>query len=423
MKTASGVSAITREKSITQRVASNFGWSLVSEAVGKGVFFFTNIYLARTLSVGNFGLLSLAQFVILYLWFAVDLGSGMYGIREIAKDKKNAVEIINSLLTLRVTMGIIVSVAYVVVLLLLNMPLSKLLVFLGCGFHLISYSLYTDWVLKGLEKFNFIAFGNLVSSAFFLVLAVFLVRDPRDIVVASFIWGLYYLAGSLSLLYLLSKRIGLKLYPSFGIKKWRYHVRESIYIVMAGSMLLLYQYLPIVFLRLFFSVYEVGLFAAPFRVITIMGSAGLMLPMAFYPVLSDLYTRDKIKFRRVHIRSQLLMLAIGLPVGIIGMLWGSEILLYVFGNKYIEGLRIVKYLVWLVPLYFTRFTYGTVLVATGFQRYSVIATFVGVLSMVILGFIMVPRFGLMGASLALLLSEVTIITVMAFVFHSKILLV
>jgi len=48
-------------KSIARRIALNFGWSIVSAAIGKGVFFITNIYLARTLEVENFGLFTLSQ--------------------------------------------------------------------------------------------------------------------------------------------------------------------------------------------------------------------------------------------------------------------------------------------------------------------------------------------------------------------------
>ena len=84
-------------KSIAQRVASNFGWLIVSQAVGKGIFFITNIYLARTLGVENFGLFTLAQTITFYLWLAVDLGTSMYGIREIAKNKEHAEDIINPL--------------------------------------------------------------------------------------------------------------------------------------------------------------------------------------------------------------------------------------------------------------------------------------------------------------------------------------
>ena len=184
-------------RSISLRITSNFGWSIVSEAVGKGVFFVTNIYLARTLGVSNFGLFTLAQTLTLYFWLAVDLGTSMYGIREIAKYKNGAEEIINSLLTLRITMSLIVFAIYTVFLFFFDMPVMKKLVFAGAGLYLITYSFYTDWVLKGLEKFRYIAFGSFVSSAIFFGGAVYLVRSCEDVVLASFVWDISYFFGSL----------------------------------------------------------------------------------------------------------------------------------------------------------------------------------------------------------------------------------
>jgi hypothetical protein len=72
--------AIVRDKlitSTTKRVASNFLWSIVSEAIAKGVFSLTTIYLARNLGVSNFGLFTLAQTITLYFWLAVDMGTNM----------------------------------------------------------------------------------------------------------------------------------------------------------------------------------------------------------------------------------------------------------------------------------------------------------------------------------------------------------
>jgi hypothetical protein len=72
--------AIVRDKlitSTTKRVASNFLWSIVSEAIAKCVFFLTTIYLARNLGVSNFGLFTLAQTITLYFWLAVDMGTNM----------------------------------------------------------------------------------------------------------------------------------------------------------------------------------------------------------------------------------------------------------------------------------------------------------------------------------------------------------
>jgi O-antigen/teichoic acid export membrane protein len=95
-------------KSVAERVVSNFAWSVLSESLGKGLFFIATLYLARTLGVENFGLFTLAQTFTFYFWGAVDLGTNMYGIRELAKNKDTAEDIINPLLTLRITVGLAV---------------------------------------------------------------------------------------------------------------------------------------------------------------------------------------------------------------------------------------------------------------------------------------------------------------------------
>lgn len=415
--------AIVREKLITstsRRVASNFLWSIVSEAIAKGVFFVTTIYLAKKLGVSNFGLFTLAQTITLYFWIAVDMGTNMYGIREIAKDKENAEDIINPLLTLRITGGFIVFSLYVLSLFILDIPTTKKLTFAGCGFYLLTYAFYSDWILKGLEKFKYIAFGSFISSITFLTGTMYFVTGNEDIVMASFIWSFSFLLGSVSLLYFLDKKLGIKYKPSFNFSVWFSHVKESIYFLISGSLMVLYQYIPILLLSIFFTSYEIGLFSAPYRIILSIGTAGFMIPMAFYPVFSELYSKDRLEFRKIHRKFQKIMLAIGLPAGIIGAVWGNEIVRLLFGSQYIQSVAVFKMLIWLVPLYFLRYTYGSVLLAAGFQRLHNIATFMGVLCMGITGLFLVPKYSITGGAISLLISEITILCSMALIFYTKI---
>lgn len=50
---------------IAQRVASNVGWFLISEAVGKCLFFLITVYLARVLETAEYGLFTYAQSIVL----------------------------------------------------------------------------------------------------------------------------------------------------------------------------------------------------------------------------------------------------------------------------------------------------------------------------------------------------------------------
>jgi len=399
-------------KSITQRVASNFGWSIVSEAIGKGVFFITNIYLARTLGVENFGLFTLAQTITFYFWLAVDLGTNMYGIREIAKDKENSEETINPLLTLRITAGFIVFSLYVISLFILGMPAIKRLTFAGCGLYLLTYAFYSDWVLKGIEKFKYIAFGSFVSSIAFLVGTIYLVRTNNDVTIASFIWSSSYLLGSISLLYFLYRKLGIKYRPSFNFKIWVSHIKESIYFTISGSLMVIYQYLPILLLSIFFTNYEVGIFSAPYRIIITVCSAGFLLPMAFYPVFSELYEKDKVRFLRNQKIFRRFMIAVGLIVATLGIIFSEKVIILLFGTQYISSVPVFQIILLLVPLYFLRYTYGTLLLATGYQRHHNIATFSGLAGMVFNGLLLIPWKGLFGAAMALLAAEVIMVSSM-----------
>jgi O-antigen/teichoic acid export membrane protein len=401
----------TSVKQVAKRFARNLVWLVLSEAIAKGVFFITNIYLSRTLGVENFGLFTLAQALTFYFWLAVDLGTNMYGVREIAKNKENVGGIINPLLTLRITAGVIVFFLYSMVLLFLDLPTLNKITFIGCGLYLLTYAFYSDWVLKGLEKFKYVAFGSLVASSAFLVGTVSLVRSGSDVTIASFIWSISYLIGSMSLFYCIYRLSGIRLRPSFDLRVWLSHVRNSIYIAISGGLLVAYQYVPILLLSALSSNYEVGVFGAPYRVVITVCSTGFLVSMAFYPVFSELCQKDRQTFLNTQRNFRTLMILAGLGLAIIGRLFSKDIVLFLFGKQYIDSVPVFATLVFLVPLYFLRFTYGTLLLATGHQKKHIIGTSCGVVSALCCGLILIYSKGPMGGAISLLIAEAVLVGV------------
>jgi O-antigen/teichoic acid export membrane protein len=401
----------TLSKSIVQRVTANFGWSLVSEGIGRGSFFLANIYLARVLGVSSFGLFILAQSLTFSFWVAVDLGTNMYGIREIARRKDDSADLINTLLTLRLVAGLAVFCFYSLSIWFVNISPSHRYVFWACGLYLLTYSLYTDWVAKGLEHFKYLTYGSLVSSLTFVFGILVLVRTEADVVVAATLWSVSFLFASLTLGYFLKNKIGLRYRLILDLRQWQYHLRESIFYTISGSLFVLYQYLPIFFLSLYFSTYEVGVFAASSRVIMTICSAGFLLPMAFYPILADLYVNDKKNFYSLQRKFQKVMAVIGMPPAILGTIFAHDIIMLLFGEQYLQSVGLFRIMVWMIPIFFIRFTYGSVLLATGFQRHQIIAAMIGLIIILVLAFILIPTKGPIGAALAALFTELFLIAV------------
>ncbi|MBW7956519.1 MAG: flippase [Deltaproteobacteria bacterium] len=402
-----------------RRVASNFLWSLLGEGTSKSVIFITNVHLARVLGVSNFGVFSVAQIITLYLWVLADVGIGLYGIREIARRRDGAEAIANPLITLRIVSGLAFFLIYSAVIFMIEMPFDARLVYMCSGLYLLTNSFYPDWVLKGLEKFKFIALGSFVTSGVFLVSIFLFVNSTDDTARAALLSSLSFLFGSMILILSLKRITGISFRPSFNFRMWYHHVRESIFFTISGFFYLLYIFLPVLILQFLLSSFEVGLFSAPYRIVLAACTAGYLIPTAFYPVLSEHFISDKNAFFTTQRRLRSLMLAIGAPIGAAGTIWGSALVMFLFGSQYEESVGIFTVLIWLVPLIFLRYSYCNVFSAAGLQRLHNLITMLGVLFISALGPAFVISRGVVGAAEAMIISEALTITVMAYAFHKR----
>lgn len=152
--------------SVTKRAFNNIFWLFVSEVSSKGLVFPGTLYLARVLGKAGFGLFSLSLAVGVYFWTIADMGVTGYGTREIARNREKAAEIYSLLNSLRFILAILLFLVFCGVLYSIKMPYEKRLILIAGGFYVVSYSLSPDWVLRGLEKMQYIAFGSIAMSLF-----------------------------------------------------------------------------------------------------------------------------------------------------------------------------------------------------------------------------------------------------------------
>lgn len=365
-------------KRLLARIGSNYGWSLVSDVGGKGFLFLVTIYLARRLGVEKFGLITYAQTLAAYFWLGVDLGINMYGAREIARDKPNAAAIINPLLTLRVAGGLAVFAVFVTVTVLIDNDPVHRMVYLASAFYLITRAVNIDWVMRGLERFEYMALGNFITFAMMLLLTVLLVKDESDVVTASYLWSFCYLLGGAAMLWSLKARVGVCWKPEFDFSVWRMHLRESLHFTAAGVLNNLYLYLPIIFVGLFSTKYEVGIFSAPFRVVNAVVFVLSILPLSLYPVFSEMYQTDRRRFDNLLYKFLAVSVVTGLIIGVGGTLLAREITLLFFGEQYLDGVWVLVIIMWFSALVPVRLAFRTVIAASGHQRYYTIVSAVGV---------------------------------------------
>ena len=171
-----------------------------------------------------------------------------------------------------------------------------------------------------------------------------------------------------------------------------------------------------IYLGIFSTDYDVGFFSAPFRVITAMTFVVSILQMALFPIFADLYFSNREKFKKLHRLYWFISIAFGIAIGISGTLFREEIMLFIYGDQYINSSFTFGIMIWFVSLISLRVVYGVVFAASGLQKFYSLAAISGVLLVSTIFFILKLIFNipdLISASMSLVTAEVGILIILS----------
>ena len=368
----------------------------------------------------DYGILVVAQSLIYYAWQASDLGTTLYGIREVARSHENSHEPAGSLLGLRVIAGAVGSIVCLLVVTVWPLPYNTKMIFLGACLYLLARALYPDFVYKGLERFRALAFGSIGSGLAFVVLSLLLIHGPAQAGIATFLWSLSWLAGALILIAYLRTGAHIRLNFSFRPGRWLPYLRHSVQFAYTGVLVLIYDTLPILLIGVFLGAAKLGLFSAVYRLLITLTGVSNLVAMAMYPVLSNWYANDLLKFQETHRRFRNIMLTGGALAAILGVAFAKLLVLLLLGNQYISAAPTFRILALDLFFYSVRFTYGTAVGASGHQKYYTIISLIGLAVLAVTFIPAAEHLGLQGAALSVVIADAIVGAALAYVLRRKI---
>ncbi len=406
--------------SILRRFSTNFAWAIVGEGVSRIGVFAINVYLARVLLVEGFGLFTLAQTITLYFWLAVNLGTGLYGTKEIARRPDSAGEIVRVLTSIRLVVGLLVFVVYITIVAFLDISLTKKLVFGSSAVYLLSFSVYTDWAYRGLERFKYIAVGNTVSFLAYFFGVYFFVHGSGDIAAALLCWAFSYLLAGVTLLYVLKRTFGITIGFVYDRALWLKHLGRSIYYMFSGVARIMTQFIPIMLVGLLATGYGLGLYSASYRLVVTLANAGSLITIAMFPILSDIAHRREEKEMRALVLYYLGGVSVlGGACALVLFLVADPLIHILFTDKYSGSIEVFRLMIWYFPVSLIRNVYGNSLLAMEKQKQHALASFAGLVFILATGPFLLSRYGLQGATVSWLFSEVVIVLSMMAVYYNK----
>jgi O-antigen/teichoic acid export membrane protein len=359
-------------------------------------------YLARHLTLADFGIVSLGFTVLSYTINISSAGLNLFGIRQIAKGADQ--DFVGRLVSLRLVIAaaVFVLTAVVTALIVRDSLTVRIIITFSCS--LFAYALLLEWLYQGREAMNTVSFGKSVTAAVYLVLVLILVRSDNDL-----LWvAIAAVAGdfAMMLFYALRyRREGNTLRPAMDLAAWKQMAGESLPLGLGTILGQISVNLAPLVLAILMTNVEVGLYSAASKLVVFLLLIDRVLGVLLLPASARLQASspEQLSVRLGEAMKWILVAALPLCVG--GMLVSNDLIRLVFGENFMVAAGLFGILVWFLcfTMIHTVYTSGLVAVAPSgiYGRVMIISAVIYTVAIVLL----TKFYGLYGTVFGVVLSE------------------
>jgi O-antigen/teichoic acid export membrane protein len=396
-------SALTSETS-ARLVARNFVALGLGESAARLIGFIAMLVVARRVGASIYGVIGVATAVVLYANRVVDGGIELgLGVREVARDPGHLDRFLPSIITMRlVVASVLVVLASIVGLMVLPQPDGATITILALT--LIAVGGGTRWVHIGLHQSHNAALAMTLGQAAAAVLMISLVHGPGDVArVPAFVFTGEALTSLLLLWWLGPSTRRLK--AELRLEVLRPLIPRASALVVSALLGIVIYNANFIFLRVFRDAAAVGYFNAAYTLVTFFLNVGTAYSLSLLPSLTRLRSVPE-EQHRLYGTAMAQVFTAGVPVAIGGSLLSIPIIGLLFGAAYRPAAWPFVVLIWCIPFCLIRDIPVMALQAAGREDKILRVTLAAALLNLALNAVLIPRWGIRGAAVATLATEI-----------------
>ena len=384
---------------------SNTSWLFGQRVLKLVISFVVNIYVIRYLGPREFGLFSYAvSFVGLFTAISA-LGLDNIIVRELVNepDKKN--RILGSTFYLKL-FGAVLSILFISLTLLFisGEELTSVLILIISISALFQTTNVIDFYFQAKVQVKYSAIVQTISLIISSILKFILILIHAPLIYFAVVFTLEFLFIGIGFV------IAYKL-KELSIFSWKFDksmainlLRDSWPLILSGLVIAIYMRIDQVMIKNMLSDAEVGYYAAAVK----LSEAWYFIPMAIcsslFPSIINAKKMSKIlymsRLQKLYDILTWLAMAIAVPV----TLFSTLIVSLLFGHEYIASAPVLTIYIWAGIPVSLGVASGQYLVNENLTKISFYRTLVGMIVNVILNFIFIPIYGIIGSAFATLIS-------------------
>lgn len=354
---------------------------------------------------------SIGRYIAMFLL----LGIPIYGVREIAQNneklKGDHSNFILSMISLQLILTGLIILIWLIFFEINTFNSLTIAMAIFAGFSL-------EWALQGFEKFKIIAIRNIVVKLIYLLLIIIFINDKKDAILflSIIVFGNFLL--------MLWNIIALRnIFKNFKLSKIKLkkHLKPVTILFSSIIVISIYTMLDIIILENLKGSEEVAIYNIGFRIpkacVLIISS----ILIVFIPRINSHYTSDKFKFKQTLKTSLELILLLAIPLSLTLSL-NSELIINVLApfDNYSDSSSVIKILSFSpILIGLSNFLGIQVLTTYGYEKWLFYSTCAGAITSLIINFILIPKYGAIGASIANISAEFIVMISLLIIVYKK----
>jgi O-antigen/teichoic acid export membrane protein len=403
-------SFLFENKSVRQTVAKNTFWLFSGEILGRVIYAIFIIYAARILGASSWGTFSYVLSLATIFMVFSDIGINVITIRELAKDTPDKYKYLSTAFFIKITLLVLSVFAVIIFAPFLNkvQAAKSLIILVASMLFFDSLREFFLSIPRALEKMEHVAFIKIFSYSMIAVLGViFLTLDPTPISLAK----AHILGGIIGLL---TVSLVIKDHIKEIFQNFSKHLIKPLFasawsLALLNLFWMIMLHIDTVMLGWWRNSHEIGLYSASQRIMQFLYLFPNILIFALLPAFSRFANTDNEKFRNILEKSLALIFAVAIPLTAGGFIFSDEIILFLFGQGYLAATGIFTILMFTVLTVFPIIIINNAITAYDKQEKIIKTTALGLLFNVLLNLYLIPKYGAVGASISIVLSQIFIL--------------
>lgn len=380
----------------TLLILSNIGYPLI-----------VSPYISRIFFIEQIGIMNYAG--AFSGWFITILGLGIpiYGIREVAKvknDKEKLNKVFSRILTVHIISMIFISLVYIIIIFYFSYFLLNKEIYLIYLVNIILSAFNIEWFYIGMEKYKYITTRNITIKLISLLLIFLLIKSNQNFIEYTIIIVLGTSMNSIFNILHSRKYVVLKLdVRDFfkEIKKVKYFYFQTI----VGSVYSLLDQLLLGSIR---GVRELAYYSRSKQILFLLSSLILSFVRTLLPKVSNLYISDIEEYRKKVDTAFDITMLYSFPCAVGLMLLSKNIMFILGGEMFLPAAGSFSILSLLIILSSVAvFFDNQISIPSGKEKITFYGNITVSVVCLSLNLVLIPIYGVKGASISLVLGEMS----------------